>query len=279
MKNRFVRRLLGVLALFLLVFYISSCKTSQKATVKRTLRKHGFAYLKQKMDSSKADFSYMTAKMNLTYDNGKSRTNLKAQLRIKKDSIIWISFSPAMGIEVARIALTCDSVKFINRLNKTYFVGDYSILDSLINSSVNYLILQSMILGTDVPYYEIYNYKVRDADDYYLLVMEKKRKSKKDLISKADGDNPNILVEKFWLDPTTFRTRKLEMHELDKKEKKLTVYYDDYRLIDGKWFPFELRIKIKSEKTINIHVSYTKVRFENRLSFPFKISSKYQKAL
>jgi hypothetical protein len=229
------------------------------------------------MDSAKLSFDYLSAKASLKYDNGKSSTNLKAQLRIKKDSIIWISFSPAMGIEVARIMLTCDSVKFINRMNKTYFKDEYSFLDSLINSSVNYLILQSMILGSDVPYYEIYNYKVKDADNYYLLVMEKKRKQKKGV--KNNNTKPDILVEKIWLDPDTYRIHKLEMHELDEKDKKLTVYYDDYRQVNGQWFPFKLKIKIRSEKSLNIEVNYSRVQFEDQLSFPFKISSKYKKAL
>ncbi len=275
MKNKTIIKFIGFFAVFAWMIFFTSCKTSKKTTVKRTLKKHGFAYLKQKMDSAKLDFDYLTAKLNFTYNNGKSNTNLKAQLRIKKDSIIWMSFSPAMGIEVARIALTCDSVKFINRLNKTYFTGKYKVLDSLINSSVNYLMLQSMILGNDVPYYDINEYKVRDADNYYLLVMQKKRKKRKN----SKNTEENILVEKIWLDPVTFRTKKMEMHELDDKEKKLTVTYDDYRNVDGKWFPFKLKIKIKSEKSITIDVNYSKVQFTDRLSFPFRISSKYVKAL
>ncbi len=275
MKNRTFTKITGIIAVFAFLAFFSSCKSTRKVSVKRTLKKHGFAYLKQKMDSAKLDFDYLTAKLNFTYNNGKSNTNLKAQLRIKKDSIIWMSFSPAMGIEVARIALTCDSVKFINRLNKTYFTGEYRVLDSLINSSVNYLILQSMILGNDIPYYDVYDYKVRDADDYYLLVMEKKRKQRKGIKNAED----NILVEKIWLDPVTFRARKMEMHELDKKDKKLTVIYDDYREVNGEWFPFKLKIKIRSEQSISIDVNYTRVQFVDHLSFPFKISSKYKEAL
>ena len=277
MKSRTIYRLTGFLLVLLAITFLSSCKSTKKYTVKRTLKKQGFEYLKQKMDSAKLSFDYLSAKASLKYDNGKSSTNLKAQLRIKKDSIIWISFSPAMGIEVARIMLTCDSVKFINRMNKTYFKDEYSFLDSLINSSVNYLILQSMILGSDVPYYEIYNYKIKDADNYYLLVMEKKRKQKKGV--KNNNTKPDILVEKIWLDPDTYRIHKLEMHELDEKDKKLTVYYDDYRQVNGQWFPFKLKIKIRSEKSLNIEVNYSRVQFEDQLSFPFKISSKYKKAL
>jgi len=276
MKKNRAYKYAGFIAVFTLLIFFSSCKTTKKYAVKRTLKTQGFEYLKQKMDSARLDFDYMSAKLSLTYDNGKSRTNLKAQMRIKEDSIIWISFSPAMGIEVARIALTCDSVKFINRMNKTYFAGKYKVLDSLINSSVNFLILQSMILGNDVPYYDVHNYKVKDGDDYYILEMVKKRKQRKSI--KKEMTDESILVEKIWLNPETFRAKKIEMYEPDEKDKKLTVIYDDFRTIDGKPVPFKLKIKIRSEKTINIDVHYSRVQFVDKLTFPFKISSKYKKA-
>jgi hypothetical protein len=275
-KNNFLK-LLWISAVFLLFFVATSCKTSKKVEVKKTLKNYGFNYLKQKMDSNRLVFNYLSAKSNVKYDNGKSVTNLKTQLRIRQDSLIWISFSPAMGIEAARLELSCDSIKFINRLNKTYIADKYIMLDTLINSSVDYLILQSMILGSDSPFYEIENYKVRDGDGYYLLIMEKKRKERKNV--KKSNTSSEVLVEKVWLDPDTFRARKLEMHELDNTEKKLVVYYDDYRLVQGRWFPYKLKIKIKSEKSLVVEINYNKVNFVNHLSFPFKIPSKYEKAL
>ncbi len=276
MKKRIDIRIVWLLPLLFFAIFFTSCKTTRKSTVKKTLKRHGFEFLKQKMDSNELDFDYLTAKLRLKYDNGKSSTNLSAQLRIKKDSIIWISFSPAMGIEAARVELTRDSVKFINRLNKTYIADEYGMLDTLINSSVDYFIIQSMIIGSEVPGYKLYKYKVRDAGDYYLLVMEKKRKREKEI--KNGNKNNEILVEKIWLTPDTYRLKKLELHELDKKEKKLTVEYDDYRSVNGQLFPYKLHIKIKSEKSIKIDVSYSRVQFVDKLSFPFRISSKYKKA-
>ena len=60
--------------------------------------------------------------LNVEYSEDKGKTSLKGQLRIQSDSLIWLTFSPALGIEAARVLLTNDSVKFINRLNKTYFL-------------------------------------------------------------------------------------------------------------------------------------------------------------
>ncbi|MBK8414658.1 MAG: DUF4292 domain-containing protein [Bacteroidetes bacterium] len=43
-----------------------------------------------------------------------NRIHLNINLRIKTDSLTWISKSPLLGIEVARVMITRDSVKFMD---------------------------------------------------------------------------------------------------------------------------------------------------------------------
>ena len=40
----------------------------------------------------------------------------------QRDSFIWVSVSAALGVDVARLLLTPDSVKFISPREKKYFV-------------------------------------------------------------------------------------------------------------------------------------------------------------
>lgn len=46
--------------------------------------------------------------------------NLSGQLRMRRDSLVWLSVCATMGIEVARIKVSTDSVWVINRLEKAY---------------------------------------------------------------------------------------------------------------------------------------------------------------
>jgi hypothetical protein len=237
---------------------------------------YGYQYLKEKLDANRLSFNYLSAKLSINYQKESSSTSLRGQLRMREDSILWLSFSPAMGIEAARLILTQDSVKFINRLNKTYFTGRYKMLDTLISSTVDYIIVQSMILGNELPHYTVDNYNVKVDDNMYLLTMEKKRKIKKKI---KKGNSPtNIIVEKVWMDPVNFRMRKVEMHEIGAENNKLVVYYNDYREVEGKWFPFNIQIQISANKDISINVKYNKVHFDEKMSFPFHIPKKYQYA-
>ena len=263
----------GLLLLSIVVMALSSCKSTKRVSAKRNLKMYGFEYLKEKMTTNQLSFDYLSAKLSLNYKKEHSSTNLRGQMRIREDSILWLSFSPAMGIEAARLILTQDSIKFINRLNKTYFTGQYKVLDTLISSSIDYIIVQSMILANELPYYKIDNYSVKTDNNMYLLTMEKKRKVKRNIKS---GKSPtNVIIEKVWLDPVNFRMRKIEMNEIGDDKNKLEVYYNDYRSVEGKMFPFNIEIMVHADNDIVINVKYNKVVFNEKLSFPFRIPSKY----
>ncbi len=275
-----INKIAGVKLMLVFITIISlvttSCSSSKKVSAKRNLKKYGFEYLKLKNEENELTFNNLSAKLSLTYSNEKSSTRLQGRLRMKQDSILWISFSPAMGIEAARLILTQDSIKFINRLNKTYFTGEYQMLDTLISTTIDYTIIQSMILANELPYYKLDNYSVKADNNMYLLTMEKKRKVKRKI--KRGKSPTNVIVEKVWLDPVNFRMRRVEMNEIGDDKKKLVVQYDDYRKVEGKMFPFKIKISVSADNDIVIDVDYSKVHFDETLSFPFRIPSKYHYA-
>ena len=52
---------------------------------------------------------------------------LNANIRMQKDSVIWISATALLGIEAVRLLITPDSFKMINRLiSEEYFTLDYN---------------------------------------------------------------------------------------------------------------------------------------------------------
>lgn len=238
---------------------------------------YGFNYLYSKMLENQMDFQYLNARFGIEYKQGKKTTSLHGQLRIKNDSIIWISFSPALGIEAARVMMTNDSVKFINRLNKTYFTGEYLLLGNILNTTIDYSILQSMIIGNDLTQYDVSKYRASIDGGLYRITIQERKKIKKYL--KSNESNSKILVQNIWLDPVNFKIKKIELKELGGDNKKLDVLYDDYQEINGRFFPMKLLIHISSQKSITISVNFQKVELNKPLKFPFSISRKYKELL
>jgi len=151
--NKYITKILFLFLIVGLALSSTSCK-SKKHVLRTSLKEYGFSYLYARMLENQMEFDYLNAKFNFVYGQDKNKTNLRGQLRIKNDSLIWISITPALGIEAARVLLTNDSVKFINRLNKTYFSGKYELIDSLLNTTIDYSLLQSMLVGNDLTQYD-----------------------------------------------------------------------------------------------------------------------------
>lgn len=272
--NKYFKQLLIVFlpGIMLLTF---SCK-STRATLKQPIKEYGFNYLYAKMVENQLDFDYLNAKFSITYREEKGKTNLKGQMRMKKDSLTWISFSPALGIEAARLMLTNDSIKFINRLNKKYISGEYNLLDSIINTTIDYSILQSMIVGNDLTQYDLNKFRASIDGGLYRITIQERKKIKKYL--RSGESDTRVLVQNIWLDPENFRIRKIDLKELNSGDnKKLEVLYDDYKQIENQLFPGSVIINISSQKNINIEVNFIKVVLDEPLKFPFRIPKKYER--
>jgi len=264
-----------LLLVFVTVLLLPACKSTEKI-LKRPLKERGFEFLYSNMKKNQIKPEYLSAKLNVTYyEEGKSKTEFKGQLRMKADSIIWLSVSPALGIEALRIELTQDSIKLINRLNKTWLAGNFNLIDSLIHTTINYNIVEAMLLGNDISQYVVEKYKVKIDDNLYKINIQKRKKLKR-FIRNSDS-KPKVIVQNIWIDPFTYRIRKMNLKELDDNSTSLTVLYDDYSEINGRLLPFSIIIDIHAKKNLEVKIEYRKPVIDKSLTFPFRIPSKYQK--
>ena len=93
------------------------------------------------------EVDWFTAQINGQVQLNNKTYPITAQLRMRQDSVIWISVSAILGLEAARIHLTPDSVKLINRLNSTYFIGDVKELTKRYNLHLSFHEIQNVLLG------------------------------------------------------------------------------------------------------------------------------------
>ena len=97
--------LIQILVFFIVLIMTSSCASRMK-TVAPTPAK---------------SYEWLTSKVDIDMEsNGMAFDDLSGQLRIRRDSLVWLSVSATMGMEVARVKVSTDSVWVINRLEKTY---------------------------------------------------------------------------------------------------------------------------------------------------------------
>lgn len=281
--------------IFILVCFLSiiiSCKTAQKSNVtvekkttsnqqqevltrkelKEPIRDNGAEYLLGKLKTNEVKYTWLNAKFTSDIVLDKKSIPMSGMIRLKRDSIIWISLSPVMGIELARIIITNDSVKVLNRLESTYYIGSFKYVDKIINADYDFDMIQAFLTGNDVSYYENDKFKSLVENKTYLLSTIGRRKIKKTLTEQ----NPQQLTEDIWLCPETFRISKVKINEF-KVNRKFEIEYDDFQRTSEQLFPYKFNIKISGEKNISVDLKYTRVTLDEVQEFPFSIPEKYQR--
>lgn len=95
--------------------------------------------------------STMSAKAKIHYEGGDKSLDFVANIRMRRDSIIWISVSAGGGlIQVARAILTPDSFHAVSFLDKEAFVGPMEKAEAILPKGIDFYSLQNMILGNPV---------------------------------------------------------------------------------------------------------------------------------
>ena len=271
LKNKLLS---GSLYLFLLLFglfILGSCKTNRSA-IKSPIKEEGADYLFKKLKENELHFTDLSAKFSADYKNANQENHLSGQIRIRKDSLIWLSLT-AIGIEGMRIIITQDSVKFINRMNKSYFQGDWTDLNRFLQTNIDYDILQSFLIGHDISFYEEGKFKASIDRGNYKLSATARQKLRK--YFRNSDDASKVLIQNIWLDPTTFKIIRADVKEVSKQHIKLDASYHSFEEIGDQLFPREMIYQISAENKILVDVSFSRINLEKSLKFPYSIPSSY----
>jgi hypothetical protein len=128
--------------LVIIIAIMGSCRTTRDVTpVSEHLRRSPQS-LVAAMHNNHANFEHFSTRFSGSALIDNQNYNVSGNIRIHKDQAILISIAPVLGIEVARALITPDSVKFVNRLEGTYFAGDMSFINNMLNTDLDFYMLQ-----------------------------------------------------------------------------------------------------------------------------------------
>lgn len=230
-------------------------------------------YVLEKMRQNKSTFKWFSGKAKADFIQGKRKTSFTVQMRIKRDSAIWISISSGIGVEGARLLLTQDSVKYINRINKTYFVGSYEFLSALIDTEIDFGMVQALLTASDFSWHDYQNLKAKLDNQLYQLESTNRHKLKKQ--SKLISFDDPVYYQSLWINPETFKIERIKIKEIGKENKKIFASYRHYKSVEEQLIPYAIDIELDNEKGMSLEMVYYKISIDKEVSFPFSISKKY----
>jgi len=95
-------------------------------------------------------FKWMTANLSIQAEgNGMDFNDLSGQIRMRKDSIVWLSVSATMGMEVLRAKISNDSVWIVNRLEKSYLAEPLDTISAQMGMPFSLPLMQTLLLDNN----------------------------------------------------------------------------------------------------------------------------------
>ena len=262
----------ALLALAPLLFF-QACSPARKV-MRAPLKEEGADFLFAKLKESELKFDWFSAKFSAEYSNKGKKNSFSGQIRIRRDSLIWISLTPMLGIEAVRLMISQDSVKMINRLNDTYFIGDYDYVNRFLNTNIDFDLLQAFLLGNDLQFYEDGKFNASIDRGEYKLATGERRKLKK--FVRNSQENLKIFIQNLWLDPVNFKITHAEVKEIRRDNIRLESTYSEFEPIEGQLFPRKMTYTVRADNIIRVNTGFSKLTINVPMQFPFKIPASYQ---
>ena len=221
------------------------------------------AVIRQSLENIKKSIIHYTtfsAKLNVDYSGTDQKNhNMNVNLRMYKDSVIWISITAILGIEGLRAYITKDSVKILNKQDKIYMARSVAFLQEVTALPLDLQSLQDILIGNPVFFDSTVISYSRSGNTISLL--------------SVGNWFRNLL--------TINETGRIENSKLDdvdvKRSRTCNLHYSDYENKKGVFFSTNRRITVAEKANLDIKFEIKSYEFNETLSFPFTIPKNYKR--
>lgn len=252
MKRNILSKSLGFLVL--LAVFFSSCGSKRNAS-------KGVNPAAVEVDNTVKSFEMS----NLTFHTFSGRAKAKVELdgdkhdatahiRMDRDKAIWISITSLFNIEVARVLITPDSVKILNKFPRRELIEKpFSYIYQYVNEGMSFRTLQDILVGN---------------------VSTELLRSEQVQIATSDDEEVIVIGSKgglaFQYGMTKFQRPYATIIEDRQVDQQLDVAYNQYSEINGHVFPQRFVLHIAGDGLdIKADLEYNRLTFNERVDMPF----------
>lgn len=244
------------ISLFILAtFTLFSCETTKNIfgnKIKETTTEE----LNTKVLDKTIIYKTFSGKANIDITGPNINQSVNAQIDILKDSVIGISLR-VLGIEGARVMITPDSIKILDRLNQQYIPRSFSFIETNFSLPITFSDLENLICGNPV-FYNNTTLTQGISDDKYVLFAQR-----------------DVYKNTIWLSPDVDILRMFIEDLMNKRT--LTLTYNEFDKIEGRQFAFLRTILIDATDDFTANIAFSKIAFDQPFDFTFNVNPKYER--
>ena len=248
-------------AFLILVLVFASCKTKKTVTEqsvsKEVVVENRAKEIIEKHYENKIDFQTVSIRSVADYEDQKQAISIGADIRIKKDEVIWINLK-FFGIPMAKALITPTRVSYYEKTNNTYFDGNYSILTKMIGTDLDFQKVQNLLLGRPIDDLTKEVFIAEIVANLFQL----KSKKQADIEKLFRFETANYLLKEQFINQIS-------------KNRNVLVTYPSFTNQDNIFLPTGVTIIANQQNQVKINVEYKKITFNESLSFPYSIPDGY----
>lgn len=213
------------------------------------------------LQNSRINFTTFSGKIKIDYQGKDAADQATAYIRVRKDSVIWISLTGALGIEGYRLLINKDSVKMMNKLQKVIQYKTISYLQELTEVPFDFYSLQDLIVGNPIFVdSNIVSYKANDNELLILMVGN----VFKHLISLETNQD--------------FRVSHSKLDDLDAmRNRTCDITYESYEYTGNFYFSTKRRVTVSEKSKFDVDVEFKNYIFDKPQDYPFSIPKNYKR--
>ena len=257
-----------ILSLLLIgsLFFITSCKTTKKATTKSYEAKEAKELFSLVADNS-LEYQTFSGKMKASVRLGKNNVDINAYLRIIKDEKLQLSLQmPILG-EMFKLAISKDSLILIDRMNKQ-FVAE-SMQDIKQTSSFDFNLNNLQALFTNQLF--LAGKPAVTTADFQLFTINQE-KEQAFLTAKDKYINYTFTVD---------YTDHIKNSMMTGNSGKTTMNwsYDNFSPLENKrLFPMQMGMNLNSSTNkLSLNLAFSKIDLDKDIEIDFNIPKKYNR--
>ena len=200
-----MKNFIGVFALLLLLVGCKSTKNTTESGGGKVGSKKVVEIVSQISELESSAPKYVSFKAEAQIKTEEKNQSVKVSLRMVKDSAIWISIT-SFKYEAIRILATPDSLKYLDRVNKKFYVGDYTFIQSKVGVELGYKEIQSLLYGHSFGLDEATSISKRNDKNHYVLSTLNKREVRNVAKDKEWMSEDVEVLFSNWINPESFKT-------------------------------------------------------------------------
>ncbi|HQQ93043.1 MAG TPA: DUF4292 domain-containing protein [Bacteroidia bacterium] len=230
--------------------------------------------LSRLMGDSELKFDWIFAKANVESKIDDKEESFDIRISARNDSAMLVNIQYVLGINVAKVLITLDSVKFVDYIHKTYFKGDFQYINDMLNTELDFDLLQSVLFGNSAEFYDD-DKRLKPVTNrencYYMLSSERKKRLKR---IQMGVDSLAEDLQTLSLDPETFKIFRNEFVQ-SSTGRKFIAGYSDFGSRDSVYAPYRVDIDILAQKEAHLKIKYVRIEKNTPQKLGLNIPAKY----